>query len=87
LEEKKIIKIIVTAKQRRERIDKFLSHQLENHSRTKIQALIEAGSIFVNGKQAKNNYQVVPKDEVFITLIKRNFEPSDKPENISIDIT
>ena len=87
MEGKKIIKIIVTDRQRKERIDKFLSHQLENHSRTKIQALIEAGAIFVNGKQARNNYQVVPKDEITVTLIKRNFEPPDKPENISINIT
>lgn len=86
MEDKKIIKIIVTDKQRKERIDKFLSHQLENHSRTKIQALIETGNIFVNGKQAKNNYQIVPEDEIIVTLIGRSFEPSDKPENITIDI-
>ena len=86
MEDKKIIKIIVTDRQRKERIDKFLSHQLENHSRTKIQTLIETGNIFINGKEAKNNYQVIPKDEIVITLIKRNLEPPDKPENISIDI-
>jgi 23S rRNA pseudouridine1911/1915/1917 synthase len=86
MEDKKTIKIVVTDRQRKERIDKFLSHQLENNSRTKIQALIEAGNIFINGKQAKNNYQVVPKDEIAISLIKKNFEPPDKPENISINI-
>lgn len=85
-DDKKIIKILVTEGQRKERIDKFLSHQIVNHSRTKIQELIETGSVLVNGKPVKNNYLVTPKDEIIIALIKRNTEPPDKPENIPINI-
>jgi len=86
MEDNKIINIIVTEAQRKERIDKFLSHQIVNHSRTKIQELIESGAVLVNGVKAKNNYKVVPNDKITVTLIKRNTEPPDKPENIPINI-
>jgi 23S rRNA pseudouridine1911/1915/1917 synthase len=86
MDDKKIIKILVTDGQKKLRIDKFLSNQLENKSRSKVQEIIEAGGVLVNDKPVKNNYQVIPGDEVAITLIRRNYEPSDKPEDIPISI-
>jgi 23S rRNA pseudouridine1911/1915/1917 synthase len=60
--------IVADAGQSLMRLDKFLSVRLPNTSRTKIQLGIENGLITVNGKQAKANYQIKPKDEVSVNL-------------------
>jgi 23S rRNA pseudouridine1911/1915/1917 synthase len=86
MDDKKIINISVTDGQRKERIDKFLSHQLLNQSRTKVQELIESGGVLIHGKPVKNNYIVIPGDEIEITFIQRNVEPSDKAEDLPINI-
>ena len=49
------------------RIDKFLMNRVQNATRTKIQAAIEAGNVVVNDQAiSKSNYRVKPFDEISI---------------------
>lgn len=82
----KKLKFEITARQRKERIDTYLTHSIENITRSKIQKLIKADLITVNGKKVKANYLVVPGDivEVIIPVAPQpeNTEPEDIPLNI-----
>ena len=71
---------------RKERIDTFLTHHIENTTRSKIQNAIEAGLVKVNGKIVKSNYNVKPFDKVeAIQLISPR--PEDvEAEEIPLDI-
>ncbi len=67
-----------------ERIDKFLSENLE-YSRSQIEKMIENGSIVVNDKIIKSNYKIKIGD--IITILKEYQESSDVvPEKMSLDI-
>lgn len=68
------------------RVDKFLMNRVQNATRTKIQAAIEAGNVLVNGRQVKSNYRVKPLDEISVVYAH---PPRDKEiiaENIPINI-
>lgn len=60
--------IVVPPGKVRERLDVFLTHSVENATRTKVQEAIEAGLILVNGKPAKSSYKVSPNDVIYITI-------------------
>lgn len=67
------------------RIDKFLSVELEDLSRSYIQKLIKDELIFVNDKKVKANYKIFPNDTVVINVP----DPTVLeilPENIPLDI-
>src|SRR5204863_1099989 len=66
------------------RIDKFITMQVANSTRTKVQNACEAGLVHVNGKPVKSNYKIKPLDEISImlTVPPRNIEVL--PENIPI---
>jgi 23S rRNA pseudouridine1911/1915/1917 synthase len=68
------------------RIDKFLSHKIENVSRTKIQAAADAECILVNERPVKSNYKVKPGDVVSVVLPHPLHEFEIIAENIPIDI-
>lgn len=72
--------------QKKERIDVHLTHKLENATRNRIQKLIDAELVIVNGKAVKQNYKVSPFDliEVTIPISPRpeNIEPEEIPLNI-----
>lgn len=68
------------------RIDKFLTNQLENVTRNKIQIATRAGNVLVNGKAVKPNYRVKPADVVSIVLPHPPREFELLPENIPINI-
>ncbi|MDO4440121.1 MAG: RluA family pseudouridine synthase [Eubacteriales bacterium] len=51
-----------------QRIDKFLSEQLPDRSRSYIQKLIKDGLVQVNGKQVKANYKLDREDEVKLEI-------------------
>jgi 23S rRNA pseudouridine1911/1915/1917 synthase len=79
------ILIVVPPGKSRERIDVFLTHFVENATRTKVQEAIEAGFVLVNGKPTKASYKVSPNDEIHITLPKP--PPQEVvPEDIPLDI-
>lgn len=68
-----------------ERIDLFLSRNIENATRTKIHKSIEAGRVLVNGKVAKSSKRIQPNDVISCTIMKA--PPLELlPENIPLDI-
>lgn len=68
-----------------ERIDKFLSAQLPDQSRSYLQKIIKDGSVLVNGKAVKASYRMDDQDEVTIDLPELK-EPEIEAEDIPLDI-
>ncbi len=71
---------------KKERLDIFLANTIENATRSKVQKLIDAKLVTVNGKIVKSSYQVQPKDIVEasqpITPRPEFAEPEEIPLNI-----
>jgi len=67
------------------RLDAYLAAHIEGWSRARLQRLIEAGDVLVNGKPAKVSYKVSAKDEVEVELTPA---PASNfiPENIPLEI-
>lgn len=68
------------------RIDKWLMHKIANASRTKIQAAIETGSVYVNDKNTKSNYKIKAGDQVRILLAEPPRDTEIYPENIPLEV-
>lgn len=68
-----------------ERLDKFLSAQFPEQSRSYLQKIIKEGSVFVNGKAAKASLKMEDQDEVLIDLPELR-EPEIEAEAIPLDI-
>jgi 23S rRNA pseudouridine1911/1915/1917 synthase len=85
ISEKKYL-IDVPEGKKKERIDTFLTHHIENATRSKIQKAIEQGLVKVNGSLIKANYLVKPFDKIeAIQLISPR--PEDvEAEEIPLDI-
>jgi 23S rRNA pseudouridine1911/1915/1917 synthase len=85
-DEKNIEEVItLTAVADEGRIDKFLTNELEDMSRSKIQLLIEEKNVLVNNEPIKSNYKVQANDEIQIYIPEP--EPIDViPEDIPLDI-
>lgn len=67
------------------RLDKYLSNELDDLSRTQIQNLIKDGNVTVNDKQVKANYILNLNDEIIVSIP----DPVDldiKKEDIPLDI-
>ncbi len=67
------------------RLDAYLARYIDGWSRARLQRLIEAGDILVNGRVAKPSYKVSAKDNVEVELTPApasNFSP----ENIPLEI-
>ena len=67
------------------RLDKWLTSQIEDLTRTAVQNLVESGGVLVNGKTVAKNYKQKVGDVVEIN----NPEPVElntEPENIPLDI-
>ena len=67
------------------RLDKFISDNLSEHSRSQVQSWIKDGLVTVNDEEVKANYKVVNGDIVHVT-IKEPEEIDAQPEDIDIDI-
>lgn len=67
------------------RLDRFISEELEEQSRSYIQSLIENGEVTVNDCVKKSNYKLKKNDRISITIPDAK-EYSIEPENIPIDI-
>lgn len=67
------------------RIDKYLTKQLEDFSRSKVQQLISEGLVFVNDERIKANYKVEDGDVITVTIPEPE-EIDIKSENIPLDI-
>jgi 23S rRNA pseudouridine1911/1915/1917 synthase len=71
---------------KKERLDVFLACSIENATRSKVQKLIDAKLVTVNGATVKSNYQVKPFDVIEavhpIAPRPEETEPEDIPLNI-----
>ncbi|ADB37440.1 RluA family pseudouridine synthase [Spirosoma linguale] len=79
-------RIVVDKGQSLLRIDRFLMDRLQNATRTKIQAGIDAESVRVNDKPTKASYKIKPSDIITVSLPHPPRETDLKPENIPINI-
>lgn len=79
------MRLVVPSGEHRKRIDVYLTHQIENASRTKVQQAIEDGLVLVNGRPVKASYQLNPDDIIDIEL-PRPAPPEAKPENIPLSV-
>ncbi|MGL5677135.1 MAG: RluA family pseudouridine synthase [Cellulosilyticaceae bacterium] len=68
--------IELTVEQEGVRLDKFLSEQLEDYTRSFLQKQIEDGNVVVNGKQVASKYKVQQLDTITVTI----------PEPVDVDI-
>ena len=67
------------------RIDKFLSSQLQDFTRTQLQMMIDEKLVLVNNKEVKSNYKLKFNDE--ITVFIKEPELTDiEPQDIPLDV-
>lgn len=79
------IKIIGQDKYVGKRIDKVLTQELQDFSRTQIQNMISKGCVEVNGKVIKASYKIELDDEVIVHIPE--IESTDiLPEDIPLDV-
>jgi 23S rRNA pseudouridine1911/1915/1917 synthase len=82
----KRFKFEVTEGQRKERLDVYIANVMENATRSRIQQLIKAKLVFVNGKNKKANYQILPKDVIELVIPVSPRPDEIEPEDIPLDI-
>ena len=83
--DKNIKEIVVPEHQHKERLDQFLSLQLERITRSRLQKLIKNGNVTVNDEVVKPSHKVMPGEKIVIT-----FPPPQTykliPEDIALNI-
>ena len=79
-------RIVVDKGQSLLRIDRFLMDRLQNATRTKIQAAIDAESVRVNERPTKASYKIKPLDIITVSLPHPPRDTDIKPENIPLTI-
>jgi 23S rRNA pseudouridine1911/1915/1917 synthase len=84
-EELEKIRIFVPAKQSKERLDVYLTHQIQNATRTKVRAAIDVGFVVVNGKKVKASHAIAPGEVIDITL-PHPPRPEAKAEDLPLNI-
>lgn len=67
------------------RIDKYISDEINDISRSRVQKLIDDGLVTVNGTVTKSNYKVNCEDKITVT-IPELVVPDIEPEDIHLDI-
>ncbi len=82
----KKLKFEIPAGKQKERIDIYLTHAVENATRSKVQKLIEAGFVLINGKIVKSNYTVKGMDVIDVTIPVSPRPDVNEPEDIPLDI-
>jgi 23S rRNA pseudouridine1911/1915/1917 synthase len=71
---------------KKERLDLFLTHAIENATRSKVQKLIDANLVSVNGAAVKANYKIKPLDIIEAVLPVSPRPEDTEPEDIPLDI-
>ncbi|MGA8144597.1 MAG: RluA family pseudouridine synthase [Candidatus Acidiferrales bacterium] len=79
------IEIIVPAEQAGQRLDRFLSSELPDLSRTRIQSLMDEGRVLVDGAAMKPSHKVEEGSTVVIDVPPPQ-EPGVAPEDIPLDV-
>ena len=82
----KILNFEVTEGKKKQRIDLYLANSIEHSTRSRIQKLIKAGFVEVNGKPVKANYLIVPNDIIKVTIPVSPRPEETEAEDIPIDI-
>ena len=67
------------------RLDRFLSEELEDHSRSFLQKLIKEGLVTVDGKPVKANYRLSAGQQVSVQ-VREPEEVNIEPQEMSLDI-
>lgn len=67
------------------RLDKYLSEQFPEQTRSYLQKLIKDGEVTVNGKNVKTGYQLSKGDEVYINIPEPK-ELDVEPQKMDLDI-
>ncbi|WP_031555756.1 RluA family pseudouridine synthase [Lachnospira multipara] len=67
------------------RIDKYISEELEDYSRSRVQKEIDNGNVLVDGKVVKANYKLTGKETINVT-IPELIVPEILPKDIPLDI-
>lgn len=78
-------KLFFTIEKGGERIDKYLSEQLEDMTRSHIQKLIKENMVRVNGMAVKSNFKLSASDQIEVEIPELK-EPDILSENIPLDI-
>lgn len=68
-----------------QRIDKYLSEQLADLSRSYLQKLLKDGGVEVNGKTVKSNYRLAEGDRICLE-VPEAVEPEIEAEPMDLDI-
>jgi 23S rRNA pseudouridine1911/1915/1917 synthase len=84
-EAREIIRIAVPPGKKKQRIDSFLTHQIQNATRNKVQSAISQGLVLVNGNRVKPSYRLSPSDIIEATL-PRPPKPDVVPEDIPLQV-
>lgn len=79
------LEFLIDAEKQGIRVDKFLSENINNVSRSTIANMIEVGNLLVNGNVQTKKYKLKPKDKVVFT-IPDPVEYEAQAENIPLDI-
>jgi len=77
--------IVVPQGKVRERLDVFLTHHIENATRSKVQKAVKEGFITVNGSSVKPSYKISPGEIIHVEIPKPP-PPDVEPENIPLEI-
>lgn len=83
--EPKKMTLQVAQTQKPMRIDVYLTQQVENATRNKVQEAISEHRVLVNGKTVKANYKIKSLDAIEITFL-RPPAPELEPEDLPVDI-
>jgi 23S rRNA pseudouridine1911/1915/1917 synthase len=76
----------ITEGKKKERLDVYLTNSLENATRSRVQKLIKANLVTVNGNIAKANYIVTPFDLIELTIPMTPRPEETEAEDIPLDI-
>lgn len=76
----------ITDGKKKERIDVFLANSIEHSTRSRVQKLIKAELVKVNGEIVKPNYKTVPGDIIEVTIPVHPRPEDTEPENIPLNI-
>ena len=76
---------IISEESEEERIDKFISDEVEGLSRSYIQTLLKDQKIFVNMKPVKSSYRLRAGDEITFSIPEAT-SPEIVPEDIPLSI-
>ena len=79
--------LYLTAEEQGERIDRFLSADLEDLSRSYIQKLVKEGGVLVNGNPVKANYKVNTGDDILVTVDLADFGSAVGTYTVPAEVT